>query len=280
MVHTYLEVFSIADNKNIRILTERTFMYQTISNASFSVDTFFFISGLLVTITYFRTVSKKLPKEEKACDVVTSNFFKFLMLVIYRFFRLTPAYLFVLGLNEIILRSLHSYSVFTPAIIDHISCSNFWWRNALYINNFYPQTEFCMLWSWYIANDTQFYLIAIALLLIAARGEKHLKFAGTALGVFLVASWIMTFIIAMKYQYVIRVEEPFALFDQLYDKPWMRIGPYFIGMMAGYFLFRVNCEIKLSPLIVMTGWILSVACLGSLLYGVGRQGLVIPVSAF
>jgi hypothetical protein len=43
MVHTYLEVFSIGDNKNLRILTERTFMYQTIANATFSVDTFFFI---------------------------------------------------------------------------------------------------------------------------------------------------------------------------------------------------------------------------------------------
>lgn len=90
-------------------------------------------------------------------------------MIVYRFFRLTPAYLFVLGVNEIILRFLHSYSVFSPAIIDHISCSNFWWRNALYINNFYSQTEFCMLWSWYIANDTQFFVIASVILLIAVR---------------------------------------------------------------------------------------------------------------
>jgi peptidoglycan/LPS O-acetylase OafA/YrhL len=173
MVHTYLEVFSIGDNKNLRILTERTFMYQTIANATFSVDTFFFISGLLVTITYFRTAAKKTPKEENPCQVVRTNVLKFFMLVIYRFFRLTPAYLFVLGVNEIILRYLHSYSVFSPAIIDHISCSNFWWRNALYINNFYPQTEFCMLWSWYIANDTQFYLVAAILLLIAVRYCRH-----------------------------------------------------------------------------------------------------------
>lgn len=43
LVHTYLEVFAIADNKALRIVTERSFMYQTISNATFSVDTFFFI---------------------------------------------------------------------------------------------------------------------------------------------------------------------------------------------------------------------------------------------
>ncbi|XP_063906945.1 nose resistant to fluoxetine protein 6-like isoform X2 [Zophobas morio] len=280
MVHTYLEVFSIGENKNMRIVTERTFLYQTISNATFSVDTFFFISGLLVTITYFRSSAKKTPKDETTCQAVKSNVGQFFVLVIYRFFRLTPAYLFVLGVNEVILRFLHSYSVFTPAIIDHITCSSFWWRNALYINNFYPQTEFCMLWSWYIANDTQFYLIASILLLIAVRGNKHLKFAAVALGVFMVASWVLTFIIAMKYEYTIRVEEPFALFDQLYDKPWMRIGPYFVGMIAGYFLFKVNCQVKLAAVWVVVGWILSLGCLFSLVYGVGRQGLVVPTSAF
>lgn len=43
LVHTYLEVFAIAENKTLRVITERFFIYQTISNATFSVDTFFFI---------------------------------------------------------------------------------------------------------------------------------------------------------------------------------------------------------------------------------------------
>lgn len=43
MVHTYLQVFAIADNKTMRSITERSFLYQTVSNATFSVDTFFFI---------------------------------------------------------------------------------------------------------------------------------------------------------------------------------------------------------------------------------------------
>lgn len=84
----------------------------------------------------------------------------------------------------------------------------------------------------------------------------------------------------MKYNYVARVEEPFALFDQLYDKPWLRIGPYLVGMICGYFLYRKNCALHMNPLIVTVGWILSLLCLGSLVYGLGREGLVIPTSAF
>lgn len=112
------------------------------------------------------------------------------------------------------------------------------------------------------------------------RGEKHLRWAAVAIGVFLFTSWTTTFIIAMKHNYVARVEEPFALFDQLYDKPWLRIGPYLVGMIAGYFLFKKNCNVRMNAFVVVFGWTLSLACLASLVYGLGREGLVVPASAF
>lgn len=131
----------------------------------------FYFSGLLVTLTYFRANSKKrkTSNEETTTSVVKKNSMEFLVMLIYRFCRLTPAYMFVLGINEIILRYLHSNSVFTPGMFDHITCAKYWWRNALYINNLFPQSEICMLWSWYMANDSQFYIIASLLLLIAIR---------------------------------------------------------------------------------------------------------------
>lgn len=55
--------------------------------------------------------------------------------------RLTPAYLFVLGINEIVMKHRVPRSVFTPAAIDHFTCEKFWWRNALYLNSLYPRSE-------------------------------------------------------------------------------------------------------------------------------------------
>lgn len=66
-------------------------------------------------------------------------------------------------------RWTYDRSVFTPGIIDHITCDRFWWRNILYVNNWFPFTEMCMIWSWYLANDMQFYVIAIVLLMISSR---------------------------------------------------------------------------------------------------------------
>jgi peptidoglycan/LPS O-acetylase OafA/YrhL len=46
-----------------------------------------------------------------------------------------------------------------------------------------------MLWSWYLANDTQFYIIGAIILIIAL---KHFKFAASILGTFLVSAWVTT----------------------------------------------------------------------------------------
>ena len=43
------------------------------------------------------------------------------------------------------------------------------------------------------------------------------------------------------------------LFDDLYDKPWTRIGPYVIGVYAGYILYRTSCKIRI-PKVINREW--------------------------
>lgn len=74
-------------------------------------------------------------------------------------------------------RMTYNQSVFSPALADHVNCNQYWWRNILFINNFYPLTEMCMMWSWYLANDMQFYIIAMVLLILSTRSvlQAHYK---------------------------------------------------------------------------------------------------------
>lgn len=112
------------------------------------------------------------------------------------------------------------------------------------------------------------------------RGPRHFKLASSIVLVFLVTSWVTTFIVAYQYNYQARIEEPFTLFDELYDKPWMRVGPYLIGMITGWFIFRINGKLKLPGAIVTACWLGSIAILMSLVYGLGKDGLQVPLSAF
>ena len=40
------------------------------------------------------------------------------------------------------------------------------WQNALYINNLYDFDKQCIGWSWYLANDMQFYWLTPPLLVL------------------------------------------------------------------------------------------------------------------
>lgn len=70
-----------------RKVVQKEFIFQTISNGTFSVDTFFFVSGLLVSFLYFRTNAKgKLDPLNKGNNFV-AGFLHFIGLIGYRFAR-------------------------------------------------------------------------------------------------------------------------------------------------------------------------------------------------
>ncbi|XP_043276654.1 nose resistant to fluoxetine protein 6-like isoform X2 [Venturia canescens] len=264
LVHTCLMVNEVADNKMFRSKAEEDFLYQTISNGTYAVDTFFFISGCLVSFLYFRTITKERIREKKITQGFSGKILQFLGMMSYRYFRLTPPYLLVIGLIQISNKWYHDHSVIELTTLDHETCEKFWWRNALYINTYFDMDERCMVWSWYLANDTQFYTIGTIVLII---GASFVSVAAAIAIVILIASWITTAVITLNTGHLPTIEEPFAHYESLYDKPWTRIGPYLIGMAAGWYLCKIECKLKMNKIVALVGWSLSIVTLLSIVYG-------------
>ncbi|KAL7036067.1 hypothetical protein ACKWTF_008679 [Chironomus riparius] len=250
LVHTYLQMFGIGENRYTRKISERRFIYQMVGNATYSVDTFFFISGLLVVLLFLKdnkkgkgTKSMSNGTKRMECEDVDSNkhsstdgfwlnsLCKTLWLILYRFLRLTPAYFFIMVLTELSMKVTYNQAVLTPALSDHVNCNKYFYRNLLYVNNFYPLSEMCMMWSWYLANDFQFYVVVIILLLLSTR---FFKFSAVTTICLLLLSWTVSIYISLDHGYTHKVADPFESFDFLYDKPWQRFGPYVMGI---FFLF-------------------------------------------
>ncbi|KAL5275543.1 hypothetical protein ACFFRR_001424 [Megaselia abdita] len=269
--HTCIVIFKYSDNMEMRKDVEENFFFQAITNGPFSVDTFFFISGFLVSYLYFRTNAKgKLQKLSKGASELTAGTCHFVGLVAYRFMRLTAPYMFVLGVVQVSMKYLAAYSIFDPPTNDHITCPDYWWRNVLYINTLFPVDQMCMLWSWYLANDTQFYMIGAIILIV---GVRHFKLAAGTMAIFLVSSWITTAVIAFSNNHRPNTDDPLALFDKIYDKPWTRIGPYLIGMAVGWILFRTNCKIRLPKTTVAFAWTAAMLNLFVLVFGLYKTEL-------
>jgi peptidoglycan/LPS O-acetylase OafA/YrhL len=202
---------------------------------------------------------------------------KILQLIFYRFIRLTPVYLVVIVFTELSLKHVYNESVFAPGLSDHLTCENYWWRNIFYINNFYPLTETCLMWSWYLANDFQFYIVSVVLLIFTSRRLKITIFVKTFL---LVIALIISMFISVRHKYQHKVAEPFESFDFLYNKPWQRFGPYVMGTFTAFIYHFNKSPKRISTNVNVSLWIISCLGLFFIVFGVPNGKLSVIATSF
>ncbi|XP_020624606.1 O-acyltransferase like protein-like isoform X2 [Orbicella faveolata] len=266
--HTYaFQQATPLSNLLLTLTIIQRFTFQAVGNATFSVDSFFFLSGLLVAYLSLRYMEKKsgqLP--------LFSYYF-------HRFWRLTPAYMFVLLFFDKMTPFLGEGPLWYGMQAEN-PCDKYWWTNLLYINNFYPTTmnNSCMLWGWYLANDMQFYIISPAILLTAYR--FRLRGLLVIVGVLMSISFITTAILFAHYDLAVVQLSPAAQAEKAagidsqsltYEKPYCRIAPYLVGMVLGYLLlhakdWRLPTKVH-TYLFNMAGWCVAIILALSTLYG-------------
>nr|CAD7203226.1 unnamed protein product [Timema douglasi] len=113
------------------------FFTQIVANSTLSVDTYFFISGFLVSYLFYK------EKSRKQADTVTfkSSVCDFCLMVSRRFLRLTPAYMAVLAITTVNMSWYSRTSIFHMTERADLVCPKYWWRNLLYINNLFSREE-------------------------------------------------------------------------------------------------------------------------------------------
>ncbi|KAM3957019.1 LOW QUALITY PROTEIN: uncharacterized protein ACR2FA_008954 [Aphomia sociella] len=275
--HTCIVVFKYADNTALRAILEKSFWFQLILSAVYSVDTFFCLGGMLVSFLYFRTNAKgKLDLITKGRRKVTAGVLQFIGLIGYRFARLTAPYLFMLGVVEVTMKWFAHNAVFEPPAMDHETCPKYWWRNLLYVNTLFPVEQMCMLWSWYLSDDTQFYAVSAILLILAT---SHFKLSVSLTGLFFVSSLFTTGYVSWSNEHIPNSEDPFTQFDKIYDKPWTRLGPYLVGMATGWILFKTNLNIRMGRVWAWVGWTVCTAILLFLIFGLYQTELGVAAAA-
>ena len=116
----------------------------TVVNSFFSVDTFFFMSGILISYMTFPELEKKR--------------FSLSMFYIHRYIRLTMPLAFAIAFTAAFPRFMSFGPIFNVSH-DSENCREYGWRNILYINNFFERGD-CLGQTWYLANDMQFYILS------------------------------------------------------------------------------------------------------------------------
>ncbi|CAC5415930.1 unnamed protein product [Mytilus coruscus] len=263
--HTYgvLPFLSLVDNVLDFVELLKRFSFQAIMNATYSVDTFFFMSGLLVAYT----VMKKLR------DGGNINWAIF---YIHRFWRLTPVYAFAILIWTTLYKHWIWNGTFALSMRQTDPCDDYWWTNILYINNFHPNygniAKQCMGWGWYLANDMQFYILSPLFLILLHK----MKYVGHGAMLFFLTGCLTSRMITADY-YGMRLpgintplnhtHEAWANSSPLYNKPYTRIAPYLVGMWLGYLLVINNNRVRLGKIKLLIGWCVAITIGISIIYG-------------
>ncbi|KAK4473177.1 hypothetical protein MN116_004357 [Schistosoma mekongi] len=279
VIYAHCIVFSLYSANNSLLYFEnhyRTWAYQVIIGSTLSVDTFFFISGLLSTylsILKLRQIDNWKHEIKFWCGFI-----------FHRILRLTPAYFLVLILYTGLF--IHAYVgplyPQTPDLMDIKFCRDHWW--VTYLNNFIYPDEVCMGWSWYLSNELQFSIVLAPIFLSLLAWNETI---GVLFGIGLViSSTAATFGISYANDYLPGIMSVDS-FATVYTKPYTRWNTYSIGLLFGWFLEKhinilQDVGIKMKVMIALIGICLSsIFCVSTVygLYGL-LSGKVEPFTTF
>jgi len=226
---------------------------QGVAAGFYAVDSFFLMSGLLVGYLFLKTLSKIQKKQLP---------FTLVMYYVHRYIRLLPLYAGII-LISIGYENYLSNGPFGVFFVDGVyenPCVKNWWTNLLYINNVVNDKQMCNGVSWYLANDMQFYWITPFILLplywvpklgftiITALFAVHLGVTGWMWG---------------KRKGGSQLNDG-GVFNEIYIKPYARIGPYLIGLILAYILFK-KYKVK-SKIIRAVWWLISLGGIALCVY--------------
>ena len=200
-----------------------TYPSSIINNATFSVDVFFYLAGFLSTMSFCGAFIEAKKRKIMA----------FVIAYVHRYIRLLPIYgTAILAAIYVVPRLAEAplyYQLETQASV----CSNYWWKNLLYVSNFGSLEHECIAWSWYLANDFQFFLINPIICLVYC---IHHVSGLLIMTLCFLGSFAAQIYVTLHYNLSPSVLGANGLdqASEYYDKPYCRMNTYLLGMLFAW----------------------------------------------
>ena len=243
-------------------------------NGISTVDTFFLIGALLLAFHTLREMDKLQGKSVGKWILFWAMFY------VHRYIRLTAVYSIVLGLHATLLKLFTTgpSSFLVSGLVNQ--CQNGWWLNLLYINNFVSEIQEgtgknlnCMGWTWYLANDMQFFVITPFIL--------YALWKNFPLGIGL-SSGLLFAATATPFALTHKDESQFYHGDQetFYKKPWNRFQPYVMGLVLGYLLHKLKSKKipRFHTLVNLAVWLVAAVLACATVYGPTKANILKDVT--
>ncbi|XP_026822096.1 nose resistant to fluoxetine protein 6-like [Rhopalosiphum maidis] len=201
------------------------------SHMDLLVDTFFAISGALLILILL--------------DRLEHSFINPFKVLVFKYFRLTPVYAVIIFFFATLQYKMGSGPLWEAFIgTDKKNCQQTWWLSLLYLNNYVATDKTCGYHTWFMPCEFHFTIIGILLGYALHKKPK--------IGMYL-TSLLMAVSIAVPFALTFIGQKPGNIqfnmdfttnptnddyFMTIYIKSHTRAGPYIVGAIFGYLLYR------------------------------------------
>jgi len=243
--HGYMTFYELPHlNRNYFFTWTTTAFSMLVQNATLCVDTFFFMSGLLMLWGAFREMEK------------TKGKLNIPMMYFHRYIRLTP----VVAVVILYIMSLYKYSGAGPMWMkigtQDKRCADTWWATLLYVQNYAFPYQICISQSWYLAVDTQLYVLSPIFLIPLWKYGKKALIPIITFGILCLGCTFATFMVNDFTLFRVQDDQVDLRQRLTYYPTHTRFPTWLIGVIFGYFLYTKNRgrQIPLAKKWVITGW--------------------------
>eukprot|EP00903_Cladosiphon_okamuranus_P009785 g9302.t1 len=203
---------------------------QVIPGSFLAADTFFLVSGFLLT-------SMLLPKLDAGLMGGGSGgagrrWAWIGKTYLHRYLRLTPTLAFVTLMFWKVLPLLGDGPVFWPLARSlEERCSRYWWTEITYLSSIAPWPPLsngCILVTWWLSDEFMFFIAGVPLVALCHRHPR----AGAALTVLAAAASCVFTLLWYGYHQDAHLSY-FDLAKTPFAAPWARCPPYLLGILCG-----------------------------------------------
>eukprot|EP00054_Salpingoeca_dolichothecata_P030996 m.257488 g.257488 ORF g.257488 m.257488 type:complete len:465 (-) comp26757_c1_seq1:42-1436(-) len=224
-----------------------------------SPDTFFLIGGFLVGLKCLQHLNQTTPQNKRSW---------ILGLYFHRFVRVAPPYYVVLLFVATVGKYLSTGPWWYLFEQRASQCAENWLVHVTFVDNYFPKSS-CFVWSWFLANDMHFFLLAPFALLVyrnSARKGYLLLFST------LIASVGFTTYVAFTNKLNARLVGKVRPGGQLTYLPgYARVAPYIVGLLLSFLYcqyLKCSRNFMLPRMVVLVGYLASLVCLFLTVFGI------------
>lgn len=212
-----------------------SFIFSAVLSAEHVTDVFFWMTAFIGS--YFM-----LAKMQKQDGFLGSTFF----IYVNRVVRLLPLYVFTIFFFWKFLVLFGGDGPLFHQYQSNTECSKHWFWHVVFLNNVVPwgKPNTCLPWTWYIANDFQFFLLLPIFAGLYYELSKRRKFYTTLGIIALLCTFVQMIVIlanSLSVSYFTYKDEYWTVY---YVKPYSRLPVFLVGVVAGcsYYTFKKEGE--------------------------------------